>query len=173
MTKLEILVVEDGEKNRRAAQEYFNSRNDVNVNFVASYEDGLEKLQQEKYDFAIFDLELPKTEGTKPEKIGFSLAEKAEKYNIPWAIITTGIDHHRCEAAFVSYFWQQKKLHEITETPKTNQRAWKTVYEKLRNPFGSEADPIYCAMKRINPKNPIKVLLTPIGKLAKESLAWR
>ena len=134
---LEILVVEDREENREAAREYFNTRDDVHVDFATSYDEGLRKLQEGLYGIGIFDLELPRTEGAEPEKLGFELAREAEKYGMPWAVITAGIDHHQCEAAFVSYSWEgikdpNEKLTEITEIPKkTNPRSWQIVYETL------------------------------------------
>ena len=134
--QLEILIVEDREENRRAAQEYFDTRDDTRVDFATSYDEGLQKLQEGLYGIGIFDLELPKSEGAEPEKLGFELAREATKYAMPWAVITAGIDHHKCKAAFVSYSREgikdpNKKLTEITEIPKTDSRSWQTVYETL------------------------------------------
>lgn len=148
---LEILVVDDRAENRMAAQEYFSTRTDVKVNFAASYCEGLQKLREGLYAVGIFDLELPRTEGAEPEKLGFELAKEAEKYMMPWAVVTAGIDHHRCTAAFVRYCWEgiinpsesitntseaaknysRGIMQEITEIPKTDPRSWQRVYETL------------------------------------------
>ncbi|MEA3514863.1 MAG: hypothetical protein U9R34_05270 [Nanoarchaeota archaeon] len=134
--KLDILIVEDREENRRAAQEYFDMRSDVCVDFAPNYDEGVRKLQTGLYGLGIFDLELPRSEEDEPEKLGFELAREATKYAMPWAVITAGIDHHQCKAAFVSYSWEgikdpNEKLGEITEIPKTDLRSWQNVYETL------------------------------------------
>ena len=155
---LEILVVEDREENRKAALDYFSTISDVIVDFATNYNDGLQKLQNRIYAAAIFDLELPRREGkwnyshlqfntttgkfdlelpvrkeeAQPEKLGFNLADEATKYAVPWAVITSGRGHHLTEDAFVCYEWEKDRvLHEITEIPKTDSRAWKKVYETL------------------------------------------
>jgi len=142
---LEILVVDDRTENRMVAQEYFNTRTDVKVDFATSYSEGLQKLREGLYAIGIFDLELPRMEGSEPEKLGFELAREAERYMMPWAVITTGIDHHNCKAAFVSYCWnglidpseavrnnhRRDIIREITETPKTDPKCWQRVYETL------------------------------------------
>ena len=134
--QLDILIVEDREENRRAAQEYFNMRDDVCVDFATNYNEGMRKLQGGLYGVGIFDLELPRNEEDEPEKLGFELAKEATIYAMPWAVITAGIDHHQCKAAFVSYSWEgikdpNEKLGEITEIPKTDLRSWQRVYETL------------------------------------------
>ena len=135
--KLEILIIEDKEENRKAAEEFFSTRNDISVDFATTYNEGLKKLQEGFYAFGIFDLELPRTENAKPENLGFDLGREATKYLMPWAVITAGVDHHKCEAAFVGYCWDRNRksdsypTREITETPKSNPRSWKKVYETL------------------------------------------
>lgn len=138
MTKsLDVLVVDDREENRQAARQYFSTRPGVKLDFAMTYEEGLQKIRGGQYNVGIFDLELPRTEGAEPEKLGFELAREATKYSLlPWAVMTAGIDHHRCQAAFVSYCWDgikdpNSRLKEITEIPKTDPRAWQTVYERL------------------------------------------
>jgi len=74
----------------------------------------------------------------------------------------------------VSYFWEKdREPHEITEIPKTDPRAWEKVYKRLLNPFGERDKELYLAMKRIDPDNPVRVLLTPIGRSAREYLLLR
>ena len=93
---LEILVVEDKEENIKAAQDYFKTRQDVHLDVATNYDKGLRKLREGMYAFGIFDLELPRAEGSEPEKLGCELAHEATRYAIYWAIITAGIDHHQC-----------------------------------------------------------------------------
>jgi hypothetical protein len=164
-----ILVVDDREENRAAAKSYFDTRSDVEVDYAADYESALQKLQDELYAFGIFDLEIPKNKGSDCTRhYGFKLAEEAETQHMSWAIVTLGIDHHNCKAAFVrcdcnglaglehvleenglNALWdhglggenlRQLGFGEITETPKTDPRAWKVAYEKLleANPNMSE-----------------------------------
>lgn len=136
MKNLEILVVEDNEKNRKAAEEYFNSRDDVNVNFVASYKAGLEKLQQEKYDFAILDLEFPREEGAKPEKLGLELGRELDvvrgKYRVPHVFLTGAFRHGTkiLSQLFIDEFYVERNDGKIVHG-KNGQKAWEDAYEKL------------------------------------------
>jgi response regulator RpfG family c-di-GMP phosphodiesterase len=154
--KLEILIVEDREENRNAAKQALE--NQVDIDFATNYEDGLKKMQTKVYAFGIFDLELPRKDGMQTEKLGFELETEAKKYVLDYALITAGIDHHDCKAAFVRYCFdyksgridgevmedkedphkvyeghelRAKNFQELTEIPKTNPEAWETVYEKL------------------------------------------
>jgi response regulator RpfG family c-di-GMP phosphodiesterase len=148
--KLEILIVEDREENRNAAKAALADK--VSIDFAINYEDGLKKMQTKVYAFGIFDLELPRKNGMKTEKLGYSLSDEADKYALDHALITAGIDHHECKSAFVRYCWEEKiddyckkvlkptdreyeiKLngfHEMTEVPKTDPRAWQKVYTTL------------------------------------------
>ena len=75
--KIDILIVEDREENRRAAQKYFDMRNDVHADFATNYDEGMRKLQGGLYGVGIFDLELPRSEDREPEKLGFELAKES------------------------------------------------------------------------------------------------
>ncbi|MBT4111147.1 hypothetical protein HOE37_04780 [Candidatus Woesearchaeota archaeon] len=135
--KLEILVVDDREENRKAAQVYFESIDGVHVDFAVNYEEGLQKLRQGPYAIGMFDLELPKAEGYQPEILGFELAKEAERRYIPWLVITAGIDNHNNlgEVAFVNYFWEgivdPTEIREKTRAPKSDPKSWQEVYEKI------------------------------------------
>lgn len=164
---LRILIVDDREENLDAAKEYFDTVENIAVDFASNYEEAMQKLNNEKYDLAMFDLQLPRTKNSgDTEKLGFKLAEEAERYTIPWAVITMGIDHHQCRSAFVNYFYEpNREVHEITETPKTDPRAWERVFNSLLlNGLKRNDKPLYWTLKRINPRNPAKALLTPPGK---------
>jgi response regulator RpfG family c-di-GMP phosphodiesterase len=148
--KLEILIIDDMEENRNAAKTALSDKADID--FATNYEDGLRKMQTKVYAFGIFDLELPRKQGMEPEKLGYNLADEANKQALDHALITAGIDHHQCKSAFVRYCWDEKiddwlkehgkptdreyeiKLHgfnEMTEIPKNSPRAWQKVYEEL------------------------------------------
>jgi len=153
--KLEILIVEDREENRNAAKAALKDK--INIDFATNYEDGLKKLQTKVYAFGIFDVELPRKDEMKTEKLGFELENEAYKYGLDYALITAGIDHHQCRSAFVKYYFDGKEskdfakkkkelrkyyddhnsdirarnFHEITEVPKTSPKAWERVYETL------------------------------------------
>lgn len=176
MPKNLVLIVDDKKENREAAAFFFKDIG-VKVDFATNYSEGLKKLEKnwKKYQCAIFDKQLPLNENSKPEDLGFDLANKAQEYLLPYAIVTSGIDHHKCHAAFVSYFWDdnegERKFHEITETPKNNPRAWEEIYKTLLNPCrnSSALKPLHWALKRIG-SDISSILMTPAGKLAKKIL---
>ena len=155
--KLEVLVVDDLEENIEAAKSFFSTVEDANVTYANTYKEGHSKLRHSRCDIGMFDLKLPDGRGTL-------LSREASKRQIPWAIITTGIDHHSHVSAFVCYFWNTDKFQEITETPKTSPKAWQEVYQTLLNPFKNQE--IYWSVKRICPENPAKILYTPIFKFS-------
>ncbi len=128
---LEILVVEDREENRRGAQEYFDTITNVRVDFATNYNDGLQKLQEGSYAVGIFDLELPRTEGDEPEKLGFELGYEAQRLAIPYCIITGGRNHGIPATAI--YPMGNEKLCKITRqnVDKTYPEAWKNAYESI------------------------------------------
>ena len=130
--KLEILIVEDGKENIKAAKQFFDTQRDVKIDFAMNYEQGLKKINNKLYAGALFDLELPKTENAEPEKLGYELAKIAGEYTLPWLIITSGIDHHDNKASFTINKLSDKKGNEIFATPKTDPKAWKIAYERLK-----------------------------------------
>ncbi len=156
---LEILIVEDREENRKAAMEYFSTISSVSIDFATTYEEGMRKIGEKVYAFGIFDMELPRTEGSKPEKLGYELVDKAAEYLLPWAVITSGIDHHKCKSAFLLFPWMDRKepveswgfgfgQFKMTETPKTSPNAWKTVYELLSRMYEDNIDELVKAKER-------------------------
>jgi hypothetical protein len=147
---LEILIVEDKAENIAAAKIQLEKfKDNVTADFALTYEDGLKKMQEKIYFSAIFDLELPRTEGGLPEKLGFELAKFADSINLDYAIMTSGIDHHNCRSAFVMFSYIRdgvplKSVKEysvpresilgvikMTETPKTSPKAWEKVINVL------------------------------------------
>lgn len=170
------LIVEDDKRNVEAAKFCFeNYIKCVKIDFTKCFSDGMKLLmkKRKKYNFAIFDLTLPYFIGENAIEIGHELADKATLYLIPWAIITSGIDHHKCESAFVSYFWNDGKFHEITETPKNNPKAWQIIYKTLKNPYRNGCSfnkSLEYTLKRTSPENPAAVLMKLMGKLAKKLL---
>jgi len=161
---LRVLIVDDKEENLNAAKTYFDTVKNAIVDFASNYEEAMQKLNSENYDLAMFDLMLPRTKNSShTERLGFKLAEEAERYIIPWAVVTMGMDHHQCISAFVNYFYEPNRdVHEITETPKTDPRAWERVFNSLL--LNNLYKPLYWTLKRINPRNPAKGFYTPHGK---------
>jgi len=132
--KLEILVVEDRAENIAAAKTALEGK--ANLDIAKNYEDGLKKIEEGVYHFGIFDLELPRREGMNTERLGFELENAAEKYALDYALITTGTDHRKSDAAFVRYCFDEKRnrannFEEITGLPKSDPRAWNEVYNSL------------------------------------------
>lgn len=137
--KRDVLIVEDRGENLVAAREYFDSREDVNLDIATDYNSGIDRIHSKLYSAGIFDLEIPRREGLDTEKLGVHLAKEATKYIIPsWAVMTSGIDHHNAQATFVSYSFDpfvgdgDRRFREITEIPKDNPNSWKTIYENIR-----------------------------------------
>jgi hypothetical protein len=160
MTKpLEILLVDDREENRAAAQAYFATRNDVHVTYGTTFKEGLDLLQKKVYAFGIFDLELPKTTGSEPEKLGDLLAQAASRQRLDWVIITAGNAHRGCsDPAQVKYSWGQpdygndegskyidyskmgvsgewKGFAELVGISKSDPRAWEEVFQRFMEVF--------------------------------------
>jgi len=136
MTKLKILIVEDKEENRKAAQEYFNTRDDVYVDFATTYDEAIEKLENESYAGAILDIEFPRTMGEGSEKLGLELGRQLDvikgKYRVPHIFLSGGYVSHNKDVAMVFLDEQCAKKHLGTITPeKTEPYAWKTAYETL------------------------------------------
>lgn len=141
---LEILVVDDKEENLKAAIEYFSTKSNISVISAKSYEEAMQKLQEKVYAVGLFDLELPVKEGAEPEELGFKLVDEAEKYKMPWAVITSGIDHHQCKSAFVCFPWMSEREAvefdrisgcKLTEAPKTSPESWKRIYEVIEDMY--------------------------------------
>src|SRR3989344_3571016 len=84
-----ILVVEDVEENRSGAMKYFGIFSDVRVDFSENYADALERLQNEVYDYGIFDLNFPRAEGGEPEELGEMLQDEAGHYQMPSVVVSS------------------------------------------------------------------------------------
>jgi CheY-like chemotaxis protein len=152
MKKIQVLVVDDREENRNAAAEYFKTREDVNVDFAKTYEQAIKMLNEKVYYFGLFDLELPRKEGDAPEKLGFYLADEADKTLIPWAILTAGLGHalteeekksthacfyiedkkHRCPQEFIKIKAGAEEI-ALTSKRKEQSNTWKIIFEILED----------------------------------------
>lgn len=170
MKKIQVLVVDDREENRNAAAEYFKTREDVNVDFAETYEQAIKMLNEKVYYYGLFDLELPRKEREEPEKLGFDLAEKADNFMTPWAIITAGMGHGCSEeerkCALATFFLDvddpkedhrlsKGKSIQMTSKRKTNPLSWQVVFEFLEEMNGSnepaearETHSISCGIER-------------------------
>ncbi len=104
--QLDILVVEDTEKNQDSAREQFR---DHTITIAKNYEEGKKCLEtasiQRRYHILLTDLMMPKggseTMGSEGMKyifdllpFGFPLAFHAAKIRIPYIAIVTDINHH-------------------------------------------------------------------------------
>ena len=134
--KLEILVVEDREENRKAAQEYFSTRDDVSVDFATNYEEAIKKLDGEMYAAAILDIEFPRTKGASPKRLGLELGKELDvvkgKYRVPHVFLSGGYFHHDnpCARVFLDGVCVEKGMGGTT-VDKTFPKAWRDAYEKL------------------------------------------
>lgn len=136
MKKLEILVVEDDEENRKAAEEFFRTRSDVKVDFASTYEEAIEKLELNLYAGAILDLEFPRTQGAKLEKLGLELGRELDvvkgKYRVPHVFLT-GAFHHGTKIlsqVFLDEFCVERNYWKIIGG-KNNPKGWENAYDKL------------------------------------------
>jgi|GEM_PF-3449410 len=92
-SKIRVLVVEDRLENIDAAKRYFGTRADVEVEYTATLQEGLDRMHENLYDVGIFDLELPQTEGAEPKPMGYKLALAANSMGLQWALVTAGASH--------------------------------------------------------------------------------
>lgn len=128
----DAIVVDDTEENLDAAREALGDYDDIDVDYASCCKEAEQMLEEGNYDLGIFDLHMPYTQGGEPEKLGTELAQIAADQEVPWAILTSGIDHHNSEAAFVTYFWDPSASDEMTDTPKTDPESWEETYEDLK-----------------------------------------
>ncbi|MEM7819348.1 MAG: response regulator [Candidatus Aenigmatarchaeota archaeon] len=76
MKKMKILLVEDQEENRRAAQQYFTQKDHVHVEYAIDYNQAVEKLNKELYDGIITDIFMPQETGTNERRLGIEAYKK-------------------------------------------------------------------------------------------------
>ena len=63
--KLEILVVEDTIENMKVAQNYFNQKKDIAVDYATDYNQAIKKIKNKKYNGLITDLFMPEKKGAE------------------------------------------------------------------------------------------------------------
>lgn len=172
VTPLEFLVVEDNPDNIAAAKLFF-SRKDIakaaRAEYATCYEQGRQMLEagKERYRRCIFDLQLPEKEGDKPldksreeatdeaalkNALGWKLVDLADKYCIPWAVITYGLDHGTDgePSSKMSYFWREnRELRAIKNARKDTPWAWEIAYKQLINPWYDDNNLTYRLFKEI------------------------
>lgn len=133
---LEILVVEDQEENRKAAQEAFAKIKGVTVDYAANYDEAIEKLESKIYAAAIVDLNFPRKAGAEPEKIGLELGRELNvikgKYRVPHVFLTGGYFHHHAPQARI-FLGETEAVKEIGDNTadKADPRAWETAYKTI------------------------------------------
>ena len=138
---LEILVVEDIEENRKAAREFFQTQDNINVDFAVDYEEAIKKMDEKIYAAIILDNEMPKKLGDKPKKFGTDFAKRAEALKLPLVIITAFYHGEKETAAnlFLDDFELQHQYNCRRFTkPKTNPRAWQDAYTLLNSIYSEQ-----------------------------------
>jgi CheY-like chemotaxis protein len=78
-----ILLVEDGEKNKIAALNYFSKRKDLQVEAAMDYNQAMKILEKEKFDAAIIDLFMPQQIGNNDISLGRKIVRKIAE-NVDW-----------------------------------------------------------------------------------------
>jgi len=78
-----ILLVEDDEKNRIAALNYFSKRKDLQVEVAMDYNQAMKSLEKEKFDAAIIDLFMPQQIGNNDISLGRKIVRKIAE-NVDW-----------------------------------------------------------------------------------------
>lgn len=130
MARIKVLVIDDREENRVAADEFFTSQN-IAVEFATNFEEGKGKLDNhiERYHGAIIDLELP-IAGVLME-IGFSLARLAENYGLPCIVLTAGIDSHHHGGGTISKIYDEDAIELDRGPTKEDPYAWERAWRQL------------------------------------------
>lgn len=137
-TKTRILIVEDREENRAAANQYFQSREDLEVDFATSFSEAIEKLEQTVYAGAIVDIEFPREPGEEPQKIGLELGKKLDiingRYRTPHLFLTAGADHHGPTARiYLDEFCYKHGIEGERTSGKKVPETWKIAFESLEH----------------------------------------
>lgn len=63
--KIKILIVEDNPENLKVAQDYFNQKKDIAVDYATDFNQAMTKLKNKRYDGLITDLFMPDKKGTE------------------------------------------------------------------------------------------------------------
>ena len=133
---LEILVVEDHEENRKAADAAFKELG-VKVDYAVNYNEAIEMLENKIYAAAIVDLNFPRKAGAEPEKIGIELGKELDvlkgKYRVPHVFLSGGYFHGNTPQSriFIDEFIMAKKDHGESTSDKSNPQAWTEAYERI------------------------------------------
>ncbi|MBU0461586.1 MAG: response regulator [Nanoarchaeota archaeon] len=144
---LEILVVEDDLFNQAAAKIYFQDKEGVEIDIAGNYDDAMKKLDETIYAGAIIDLNIPRAEGKRTEKLGYEVGKKAEELKLPYVIFTGGTGHHGTPIVHI-YPMGQKALGTYAPYPgKAEPEAWDHAYEALRQ-LAPNMEEILAAKKR-------------------------
>lgn len=76
---MKILVVEDKDSFRSAAEQYFIQRTDVQVDYAKDYDEAMESLLKGEYDGALVDCFFPKKRGSNDISLGMEACDKLEE----------------------------------------------------------------------------------------------
>lgn len=131
--KLEILVVEDREENRKAAQEFFDNLGKFSVDYATNLEEAKIMLSDKNYFLGIFDLDMPNKSGEEIiEKAGLGLGKIAKEKDMFYVYFSGGFFHGTPRTKI--YFTESEALDDKTDEntySKESSRGWEELYEKL------------------------------------------
>ncbi len=134
--KARMLIVEDREENRQAAQKFFDTKADIDIDFARTYHEAIEKMYGHVYAAAIIDLEIPREEGGEPDKeFGLDLSDRMDsldRYRIPKVILTGGYKRHDQPVSKVFLDRSGYEAGAGTDAgAKGSPESWKRAYEVL------------------------------------------
>lgn len=129
---MKVLVVEDQSENVIAALEFFENEG-IEVEVVGNVEAAQRKLEEEDFGAAIIDVEIPRVEGGKPEKVGVEIGEIAKGLDLPHVYLTGGYHHHGPQAkVFLDEFCLEKNQGDLVPD-KSNPEAWAKAWQRLQS----------------------------------------
>ncbi len=132
---LKILVVEDMKENIRAAKSYFSKLENIEVDYVTSYVEAVNALEDKTYAGVITDNYLPQIPGFDPQPHGLEIGKIATKYKVPWVVLTSSYDLHAdsvvCKIACSDGDVSELIDLETIRTTKTDPAAWEKAFAVL------------------------------------------
>jgi CheY-like chemotaxis protein len=75
---MKILIVDDRDNFRSAAEQYFQQRTDVQVAYARDYDEAMESLLKGEYDGALVDCFFPKKRGSNEITLGIEACDRLE-----------------------------------------------------------------------------------------------
>jgi len=143
MTKLNILIVEDRQENIDAARKFFDTRQELKVDFAQTYQEAIRQLEEKVYAGAILDIHFPREPNGVEERIGIELGVQLDmaegRYRTPHVYLTSGYHHEQQFGLIYIDEWGYACGHSISTASKDNPISWEEAFEKLKGSVGLEA----------------------------------